>query len=171
VSHSKVDARFFSGLKTFADEMQAKGFTPQTVVLALEKHSGPHEANERLCIPLNAPLLHLSRLRSIDGAPLVYVETFLPWQPYEHLMQVDFCTQSLYDSLESLCKVRVTHARREIEAINAPSKIAQLLSIARNKAVSFVKTVAFTSDSTTPVEFSTAWYRGDLNKFSVDVFR
>jgi GntR family transcriptional regulator len=169
ISRPKVDDRFFNKLETFPNEMAAKGFLPRTVTLSLEKLSFPHEANERLGLAEDEALIYLSRLRFIDNAPLVYVETFLPFKPYERLMSVDFNTASLYDALDSLYGIRINHARREIEAINASRREAQLLHIANNKALSLVKTTGCTGQ--TPVEFSIARYRGDLNKFSVDVYR
>jgi GntR family transcriptional regulator len=171
VSKPKVDERFFSKLETFHNEMTAKGLTPHTLVLGFKKLVGPYEANERLSLPLDAPLLYLSRLRSVDNVPLVYVETFLPYEPFKKLMDVDFSTNSLYDSLEKLCHVRVNRVLREIEAINAPKKTAELLQITKNKALSMVKTVAYSEGSPSPVEFSIARYRGDLNKFSIEVYR
>ena len=171
VSTPKVNDRFFSKLETFHDEMVQKGLHPQTEVLKLEKINGPHEANERLDISLNAPLIHLSRLRSVDMVPLVYVETFLPYEDYAKIMNVDFAENSLYDSLEKIYHVRVNRVRREIVAVNARQNDAELLQIARNKALSLVKTVAYSSDAPGPVEFSIARYRGDLNKFSVELSR
>jgi GntR family transcriptional regulator len=171
VSIPKVNDRFFSKLETFHDEMVEKGFNPKTLVVKLEKTKGPHEANERLSIPLNAPLIYLSRVRSVDTVPLVYVETFLPYDAYKELMRVDFTVNSLYDSLEKLYRIRVNRVRREFVAINAHQKDAELLQIARNKAISLVKTVAFSGSTPNPVEFSIARYRGDLNKFSVEVSR
>ena len=170
VSKPRVEDQFFSKLETFYDEMVRKGFHPDTVVLKLEKVSGPNEANERLSIPLSTPLVNLSRVRSVDTVPLVYVETFLPHtEPYNKLMLVDFKVNSLYDSLEKLCGMRVNKVRREIMAVNAHRREAELLQIGRNKAICLVKTVAFSGD--TPVEFSIARYRGDINQFSVALSR
>jgi GntR family transcriptional regulator len=169
VSKPKVEDRFFSKLETFHDEMVEKGFNPVTLVVKLEKISGPHEANERLFLPLDAPLIYLSRVRSVDTVPLVYLETFLPYDSFDKLMLVDFKTNSLYDSLEKLYQIRVNRVRREFMAINARQREAELLQIARNKAISLVKTVGFSGE--TPVEFSIARYRGDVNQFSVELFR
>jgi GntR family transcriptional regulator len=55
--------------------------------------------------------------------------------------------------------------------VNARRSEAELLKIATGKAVSLVKTVAYAGDSAEPVEFSVAKYRGDLNKFTVDIIR
>ena len=171
VSTPKVNDRFFSKLETFHDEMVEKGYNPNTLVIKLEKISGPHEANERLSILLNAPLIYLSRVRSVDAVPLVYVETFLPYDEYKDLMKVDFRVSSLYDSLEKMYNKRVNRVRREFIAVNAGKKEAELLQTRRNKALLLVKTVAYSGDSPNPVEFSIARYRGDLNKFNVEVSR
>jgi GntR family transcriptional regulator len=171
ISKPKVDDRFFSKLESFNTEMLSKGLTPHTRVIAVKKIEGPHEANGRLYIPPDAPILYLSRLRSVDKVPLVYVETFLSFEKYGKIMDVDLSVNSLYDSLEKIYRVRVTKVRREIEAINAPRREAELLQIAKNRAISLVKTVSYTDNSPDPIEFSIARYRGDLNKFSVDVYR
>jgi len=171
ISASKINDRFFSKLQTFHDEMVEKGYNPSTLVLKLEKIKGPHEANEQLSLPLNAPLLYLSRVRSIDTIPLVYVETYLPYDEYKDLMQVDFMANSLYDSLEKLYHKRVNRVIREIMAVNAGLKEAELLHIARHKALCIVRTVAYSNNSPNPVEFSVARYRGDLNKFSIELSR
>lgn len=169
VAIPKVEDRFFSKLETFHDEMIEKGFNPITQVIALEKISGPREANERLLLHLDAPLIYLSRVRSVDTVPLVYLETFLPYDAFNKLMLVDFKTNSLYDSLEKLYQLPVNRVRREFMALNARRREAELLQIVRNKAISLVKTVGFSGE--TPVEFSIARYRGDINQFSVELFR
>jgi GntR family transcriptional regulator len=186
VSKPKIEDRFFSKLESFNKEMTAKGFKPKTKVLVLEKRTGPLEANERRGIPLDAYFIYLSRLRFIDNTPLVYLETYLPYESCKALLNVDFKANSLYDSLETLCNIRINRARREITAINASKQEAELLKIAKNKALSLVKTVAYSGGESrsaisaagsgggrlpgNPVEFSIARYSGDLNQFTVDVY-
>lgn len=171
VSKPKVEARFLSRLETFNREMRAKNMTPHTRVLALEKVTGPGEACEKLKLEVGAQMIYISRLRSADNIPLVYVETYLPFEPFARLMEVDFSEKSLYDSLEELYGIRVTRVTREIEAVNSRKAEAELLKIFTGKAVSFVKTVAYSEGGASPVEFSVARYRGDLNKFIVEVYR
>jgi len=127
VSAPKINDHFFRKLATFHDEKSEKGYDPKTIVVKLEKISGPHEANERLSIPLDAPLIYLCRVRSADGIPLVYVETFLPFDEYKDIMQVDFSTNSLYDTLEKIFNKRVNRVLREFFAVNASQKESELL--------------------------------------------
>ena len=171
VSRPKVNDHFFSKLETFHDEMVEKGYNPNTLVLNLEMINGPHEANERLSLPLDAPLICLSRVRSIDTVPHVFVETFLPFEKYKELLQIDFTANSLYDSLEKMYHIRVNRVWREFVAVNAKKKEADFLNTTKNAALILVKTVAYSSGAPDPVEFSIARYRGDLSKFSVEVSR
>ncbi len=171
VSKPKVEERFLRQLETYNSEMLAKNMTPHTLVLALEKIIGHGEASEQLGIPIDSPMIYLSRLRSADDIALVYVETYLPYEQYKRLMDVDFSVYSLYDSLEEIYGTYVNRVRREIEAVNARRSEAELLNISIGKAISLVKTVGFAENTANPVEFSIARYRGDLNKFTVDIYR
>lgn len=170
VAQPKIEDRFLSKLESFNREMKSKGLTPHTEVLALETVIFA-EAAEKLGLPPNAQLIYLSRLRSADGVALVYLDTYLPYGRYKELMNIDFRTASLYESLESLYGARVNRVLREIEAVNARQKEAKLLQIAANKAICLVKTLAFTNDNASPVEYSIARYRGDKNKFNVEIYR
>lgn len=171
VAKPKVRDRFLSKLESFNQEMLTKGMTPCTKVLALEQLPGDPECNEKLGLPFDAPLLHLSRLRSADDVQMVYVDTYLSYRSYARLMDVDFSTRSLYDVLENLYNVRVSRAQREIEAVNARHREAELLKVAPNKALCLVKTLSYTEGQEAPVEYSVARYRGDFTKFSVEIYR
>lgn len=170
VAMPKIDARFLNKLQSFNQEMQQKGLTPSTKVLAVEVIPGRSPANEKLNISASQKLIYLERLRFANGEPIVYLETFLPYHPYEKLLEQDFTASSLYSLLEDLYRVRVSHVNREIEAVNATQKEAALLDTVKNKALCLVKTVACT-DQGLPVEYSVARYRGDRNKFSVELYR
>ena len=171
VSKPKIEARFLSNLESFNNEMRAKNMTPRTEVLTLEKIVDPHEATEKLQIPQGSPLIHLSRLRLADETPIVFVDTYLPFNSFSKLLTRDFSEKSFYDLLEEIYSTRVTRVRREIEAVNARRNEALLLKIPTNSAISLVKTVGFSGGFDGPVEYSVARYRGDMNKFSVEIYR
>jgi len=171
VQAPKISVRFFSKLESFDKEMRQKGKTPNTEVLSLEKTEALPRVNEALGLPLDAPLIHLSRLRFADDIPLVLVDTYLSYTHYGKLLDVDFETTSLYDALEQQYSLRVHRVSREIEAVNARRKEAELLQTSQNKALVLVRTLAYAAEQTEPVEYSVARYRGDLNTFSVEIYR
>jgi GntR family transcriptional regulator len=170
VSRPKVDEGFFQKLESFNSEMLQKGLTPSTKVLELKAIPGIKKINAKLGIPPEARLIYLCRLRYADSDPVVYLETYLPHDNYSGLMEEDFTEQSLYSVLECRYNARVVKATREIEAVPANQAEAKFLHIPRNAAICLVKTLA-TLSGDIPVEYSIARYRGDRNKFSVELIR
>ena len=171
VSAPKVSARFFNKLESFNYEMQMKGKTPTSKVLLLEKTTTFPKANEALGLPIHEPLIHLTRLRFADDVPLVLVDTFLPYSQFPQLLEVDFETKSLYNVLEKEYNTYIHRVSREIEAVTARRKEAELLQCSQNQALILVESLAYATGKSKPTEFSIARYRGDINTFSVEVHR
>jgi len=171
ISIPKDSARFFSQISSFEDEMLEKGKTPATHVQFLGKISALPAINEKLKLSLDAPLICLTRLRFADKTPLVLVDTYLSCLHYAGLLNVDFTTNSLYNVLESNFNTRINRVTREIEAVNARKKEAELLQISHSKALILTKTHGYTENKQEPVEYSVARYRGDVNTFDVEIFR
>lgn len=170
VAAPKISARFFSRLESFHTEMEEKGMKPSTKVLSVSKIEGGSDICSRLGLDEQTPLIYLERLRYADGEPIVYVETYLPYDGMEQLLEQDFENQSLYQLLEDMYGRRVTRATRKIEAVMANSKEAVLLQMPDKGPVCLVRTTAYTA-SGLPVEYSNARYRGDRNEFMVELIR
>lgn len=170
VSKPKVDEGFFQKLESFNQEMLLKGLKPSTKVIALKAIQGMESVNKRLQISVEERLIYLCRVRYADDEPVVYLETYLPYDRYKGLLKEDFTAQSLYSVLEQKYNSRVARAVREIEATNATSQEIKLLNMKQNSAICLVKTVAYTTCDV-PVEYSVARYRGDRNKFTVELVR
>jgi len=170
VSKPKIDVRFLQKLESFNAEMQQKGLIPSTYVLELNKIPAIEAVNLKLNLEPDDPLILLSRLRFANGEPVVYVDTHIPYNRFPKLLDKDFTVNSLYGEMESLYDSCVFRVMREIEAVNANRREAELLGIEMGKAICLVKTVAYTN-SGTAVEYSVARYRGDRSKFSVELYR
>jgi len=170
VSHPKIDVRFLQKLDSFNDQMRQKGLAPTTKVLSLGKVPGVRRINEGLGLEPDEPLISLMRLRYGDGEPVVSVDTFIPYNRYPAILEHDLEAGSLYERLETLYGARICRVHREIEAANANRAEAELLGIESGSAICLVRTLGYT-DADVPVEYSMARYRGDRNKFSIDLYR
>lgn len=170
VSQPKIEGRFLSKLQSFDAEMRQQRLTPSTRLISLEQVPGIPAVNDRLGLPLGAPLIALTRLRAADGIPVVYVETYLPHAPFAGLLDADLEGRSLYATLEEDYGVRVDRVTRTIEAVQATPSEADLLEIRHGAAISLVHTVAYASRPG-PVEYSVARYRGDRTTFSLELYR
>lgn len=170
VSQPKIDAHFLNILQSFNQEMQEKDMVPSTKVLKFEVVQADEAINEKLEMNSTDKLIYLERLRYANDEPIVYLETFLPYDRFSKLIEEDLSKNSLYEILEECYQQRVVRVSRVIEAINANAAIADRLNISKGSAVCLVKTVGYTEEKL-PVEYSVARYRGDRNKFSIELCR
>ena len=169
VAYPKIDARFFKNLQSFNKEMREKGMEPSTRVICIEMRTD-ETAAQILGLPAASPLIYLERLRYADDMPMVYLETYLPYERFSALYEVDFSVNSLYESLDRLYGLPIYKVRRNFEAVLPTTKEAGLLGIKKTQPICFVTTIA-TTDQNEDVEYSLARYRGDMNKFSIELYR
>lgn len=168
VSRPKLEANFIQKLGSFHTEMVQQGMTPNTEVLRLEIISGIPVYNERLGIPANESLVVLERLCHGDGEPIVYQESYLPASRFAALINEDLTSRSLYKILHTNFNTEVVHVHRQIEAVNASQSDTDLLHVARAQAICLVQNTAY-DQFDVPVEYNISRYRGDRNKFTMDM--
>lgn len=169
VSKPKMDASFFNKLQSFNEEMRAKNLRPSTRVLSFGVRAC-EEAQNKLGLSESERCIYLERLRFADGEPVVWVETYLPYDLMEGLMSVDFENASLYETIESKYGIMISHVNRMIEATLAGARDAEVLSIKKGNPICFVKTTAYDQNES-PIEFSIARYRGDKSQFMITISR
>ena len=170
VSSPKIDAKFLKRMKTFNEEMEEMGLVPSTAMISIMKIGSRAEINQRLGLGSEDSLIELKRVRSANGEPIMFQETYLPYDSCPGLLEQDFSKVTLYSTLESLYGIVVHRAEREIEAANAPAGTAKLLHIGTGDAIALVRTIAFAQNDR-PIEFSISHYCGNRVKFSVELYR
>ena len=170
VAHPKIEGQFLNKLQSFDDEMRQQRLTPSTRLLSLHRTPGIPRVNDRLGLPHQDALIELNRLRFADGAPVVYVVTYLPYDMFPGLLTTDLENASLYATLEQAHGTRVNRVTRTIEASPARASEAELLQVKPGSPVCLVHTTAYTADNRA-VEYSIASYRGDVTAFTVELYR
>jgi GntR family transcriptional regulator len=159
VNHPTVD-QGLSRIVSFTEDMQQRGMEPHTVVLG----SGLIEASESIAKMLNIPvgdeLARLERLRLADDVPMSIEETFLVHRFCPGVLNRDYSQQPLRKTLLDEFGIRLIYARQRIQAIAAPPRIADKLSIAPNAALLYIERITH-SDQNIPVEFIRFYHRGD----------
>lgn len=170
IANPKILGNFFNKLQSFSEEMIRAGHSPSTQVLSCKIVQGAAPANLTLKLRMDEPCFYLERLRSVDGEPIVYIETYLPLRYFEGIETIDFEVCSLYETLNTRYHRPVCYVTRQFEAINAGAPVAKLLQIAKGYAVCRVETIGFSREGT-PLEYSIAQYRGDRNKFTLTLYK
>lgn len=170
VSAPKIQQDFMQKLVSFTEEMQQKGLKGTTRVLSLQLVPALKNVAAYLSLAIEEPVFQLDRLRFINDEPIVVVTTYLPQKYCPTLNQQDLNNQSLYKTLEDQYSIRISKARRILEAIAATEEYAKLLEIEEGAPIQLSRTVAW-DQYNRPIEFSIARYRGDRSQFTIDLIR
>ena len=168
VTRTKIKQDFIKRLETFKEQMERIGRVPSTQLLECEVVSFPEREAAYFGMRAQGEYVRLFRRRFADEEPIVTVETFLPYARCAFVLSHDLSRESLYDVLATREETRICRVNRVLEAVSANTKDAENLSIRPGKPVQFSITVGY-NKSDEPIEYSLARYRGDRNRFEVDL--
>lgn len=168
INKKKIPQDFLLNIISFNDEMQSKGLKPDTKVLAFCSRKPTPEVMKNLRIKSTDSTYFLSRLRSINGEPIVLVNTYLPSNLTKGILRKNMEKESLYHIIEHDFGYKILRTLRTLEIRKAGKYEASLLNMKEGDPIHFIQTIAFIENDT-PIEFSTAYYSGERNKFTVEI--
>lgn len=169
VAKPKIKQDFIKKIETFNEQIKRLGMTPTTKLIEFAVIPAPEEVAEVLCIPVGSPCITLLRKRFADQEPNVVVRTYLPYDRCKFITQHDLEKESLYKILSQDEHTRVFRINRVAEAVLANEEDEKMLDIKTGQPVHFFTSIGYNPYGE-PIEFSLARYRGDRNRFEVDVY-
>jgi GntR family transcriptional regulator len=152
------------GLYSFIRTLTAQGRRPGTRLLG-SRVTVDEVASPFLTGRTDALVFELTRLRLIDGEPLVFEEVYLPLACGERLPSDRLASEVLYDLLHEVCGLEVTHAEETLRPVVVARTEAALLGVAAGEAAFLVERRAFAGDH--PAELRRSLIRGDRYRFRV----
>lgn len=170
VSEHQVKQDFLLMVASFDDEMRRKGFTSTTKVLEFTLEKSDAKMSEILGLKKGSDIVKLRRLRFANSEPFVLVLTYLPYYKMTKIMSVDFNKTSLYKVMEEDYQLTIETASMILESYTAKEFQAKHLGIKVGDPIQMIQRVTYLPDGT-PIEFSKAEYRGDRNKFTINLKR
>jgi len=170
VAEPKITEGLIQKLTGFYQDMSSRGHKVVTQVLKQVVLPASHDVAARLALEPGAPVLQLDRLRFVDGVPLVFVTTYLPYDRCPQLLREDLTHQSLYALLEDKYGLVIARGRRTIEAVAASDTEARLLGVESGAPLLHLDSISYLEDGT-PIEFYHALHRGDRSRFEVELIR
>ena len=168
VARLKIKQDFIKRLETFNDQISRTGRKPSTELLALRTTEMPKQMRNDFGIAENSRFVYLYRRRFADDEPIVTVETYLPYDRCAFVLSHDFVKESLYNVLATSDKTRICRVTRILEAVGGNAQDMENLNIRRGKPILLSTTIGYNS-ADEPIEYSIARYRGDRNRFEVDL--
>lgn len=169
VSHSKINQDFIVRLEPFNDQIKHQNKAPKTEVIAMEVITAPPQVISALHLDAGEKAIYLHRKRFADSCPIVVVQTYLPYNRCSFVLNHNFTVESLYNTLEKQDpSYKIRYVKRMIEAAKASAANAKLLEIKSGDPVLVFTSTGY-NQADIPLEYSTAYYRADCNKFEITV--
>jgi GntR family transcriptional regulator len=168
VSKPKIKQSLTSSTKGFIDQMIDQGLQPRSDVLSLKVIPADSALAAHLQIHANDPVNQFVRVRLADDEPLQYETIYIPWKIAPGLVDDD-CQGSLFQLLKSKYNIHIDRTVESIEPILVTDTISKHLNIPIGAPAFSIETITYSSENT-PIEYSSAIFRGDRSKFTVERF-
>lgn len=163
VTHHRVTAPL-SGTFSVREALAARGGQVTTRVLGQTVVDASRQlAAELGCLP-GDPLLHLERLRLLDGEPMVLESVHLPLELLPGLESADLARRSLYAVLREDHGRWVAQARETIEPVILTPAECSVLGVPRHTPAILTRRVTTDRDGVI-VELGQALLRGDRSRY------
>ncbi len=170
VAEPKYTAALFQTLVSFYDEMSVRGHPPVSKVLSQRRTSAPDDIAAALRLQGGALVIELSRLRSVDGEPVVLSTSYIPYDLCPKLLDEDLSKRSLYRVMEQRFGLQIAFGTRRIEAVAAKAADARMLRYKTGAPLLVVTSVVYLSDGRA-VEYSISKHRADRTIFETRLVR
>ena len=157
-------ATALSGFFSIREALIARGATVVTRVLRTEVVDASRQLATDLALLPGDPVVHLERLRLVDGEAIVLESAWLPSALFPGLELADVASRSLYDVLREDHGRHVAEAQETIEPVILTPHESVLLDVPRHTPAIMTRRVT-TDRSGTIVELSQALLRGDRSRF------
>ncbi|GAA1572119.1 HTH-type transcriptional repressor NagR [Leucobacter aridicollis] len=168
VSPRRPELKFVGSMMGSSADLEATGRIITTKVINFETDAADAKLAEELQIAVGEPVIRLRRLRFVDTAPWLLVDTVLPEQRFPNLARANLENQSLYDHLRRHYGVHPSGADRWISAVNPSVEDAELLQLRPEDPILAIDSIAWDAQGV-PFERYHALHRSDGNRFYLGI--
>ena len=155
------------------EDVKRLGMTPSKQVIGFELIPADAKRAKVLEITKENKVYKLGRILYADQEPLNVTITYLPENIFPELDKYSFDKDSLYATIQEKYDVKITKARRTMEAILARDDIAEHLDVEEGSPIILFRCVTFgkVNGKEIPIEYFKCYYRTDKFKFYIDQVR
>jgi GntR family transcriptional regulator len=156
-------------ISSTTDLMQDSGIAQSTRILETRVEPAKDEIAKVLFLGSNNKVFLVRRVRVGDGTPYIYEESYLPYDLFKGILEMDLAG-SMYKIISEQFNIVLARCQQTISAVNLNAKIAKILQLPENAAGIFMESLTFDENSI-PVEALYSYHRGDTYKFEIELGR
>lgn len=153
------------GVYSFTDRVTRQGRTPSSTLLAREIRPATAEEAEALALTTGDPLIRLTRLRLVDGEPVIVDIVRIPHDLVPGLMTADL-SGSLYGLLRGELGRPPLRSTDTLEAVAASAELAGWLGVRPGSPLILMRRLSFTTGDV-PLELTEEYARPDRLRYRI----
>ena len=163
VANMKID-RHANQLVPFTKGIRRRGHAPGAKVVMMRQELASVSIARKLNLKTSAPIFYSHRLRMVNHEPTMLEKFKVPIHIFPDFHEQDLDNQSVYEVMERVYNVAITHADLSIEAVSATEYEAELLGVPKGAPLMLEERVGYDKNGR-PVEYAKDLYRGDRFRF------
>ncbi|MBU3877597.1 GntR family transcriptional regulator [Faecalicatena sp. AGMB00832] len=172
VSKPKIDQNYIRRLQSFNvpsnEEIKDSGRIPSTEVLGLEAITTPAKVAKVYGNASCEQVIRLYRRRAADGEPIARVETYLPYDRCQFVLEHDFMKEGLHEVLSLHPDTKIYRISRTCEAVPAGIEDVEMLGVKRGSPIHLFTNIGYNKDDEI-IEYSCSHCRGDQSKLHFEI--
>ncbi|MBY4798372.1 GntR family transcriptional regulator [Collinsella sp. AGMB00827] len=145
-----------STLISFAESLRSQGVSFTTRVVKHEVVPADERLASKLFLKVGDPVLTMDRVRSVEGKPVLLLQSCINLKVLPGLEKIDFNTHTLFATIESMFGKRIGHSNARYAACVAGEERGELLHVGPDSPVLHLEQQIFLTDNTS-AEWSNVW--------------
>lgn len=155
-----------SNMRSFTEDMKARGFQTYSKVLESKVVNAPEEAVTALRLSEGMRVILIKRIRYADNSAVALEECYLPVEDFAGIVDEDLASQSLNELMVKKYGVKFSYADQYIKPGIPDKKLKELLSLKKSVPILYMKRIAF-DQTGRAVQLTYSSYRGDIYEYKV----
>lgn len=155
---------------SFGEALRKAGVNFSTEVLELKKIKANKSLAQWLDLETGNAVIYLKRLRHMDDESFLLIKSYLPYDLFPHLLEIDFTRFSLFSILSQKYRTSVAKVERYMKIVRASEDEARFLRMPIGDPLLHLEGVAFSSQDR-KVEYFDTRIKGDKIIFFTTLYR
>lgn len=158
----------FHAFEPFHQQVKKLGKVAKTELQSLKIIEAQDFLAQEMQLQPSDKIISMFRVRFADDEPMVTIHNYLPFSLCDFILSHDFKTESLYEILMGNDQTTIETTKTIISAALPTIEDHQLLHAQMDMPILSCNTIA-RSYSGVIIDFAYSHYRGDMNRFEIDV--
>ena len=159
---------YIHSFEPFYQQSAKMGKSTRTKVMKIETIFPQATLAGAMGLGIGERVIEIARIRYAEDLPMVIIHNYLPYDKCKFVLDHDLETESLYEILKVHPDTSIDHTKTIISSELAQPEDSRLLDVKVGSPILCFHTKAMSVNKWV-IDFAFSRYRGDFNKFEIDV--